>query len=331
MSLIRLVATRKENSFNPNYLEDIISTRFQVGLHTSNVARLDPANHVLVWGQPWTITDQIIEFLDAGGRCIFDALWEYHIYDQNVISVISKYKQNIIVLTAGDTKEFFSMPHTISIPEWFWYNESAWYHHRGYNTYRHKLGVKPKKFFMPMRRWSQSRSQLFFQIKNELPNAIWSFVERGISLPGYPADQLEDQRYFNPDWYDQTYFSVVAETEVLSDRLPIVTEKTFKPIAFEHPFIVLGQPGALSRLRSMGFASFPEVFDERYDDETNLEIRVKMVVDQIKNFNPEVLNQASVQDKLMHNRNLFFDKQLVTQKINSQLIQPLYEYLNANC
>jgi hypothetical protein len=63
-----------------------------------------------------------------------------------------------------------------------------------------------------------------------------------------------------------------------------ITEKTFKPIANYQPFIVLGNEGTLKYLKSLGYESFTEMFDESYDQEENITKRFLMVLDEIEKF-----------------------------------------------
>ena len=81
--------------------------------------------------------------------------------------------------------------------------------------------------------------------------------------------------------YDLSWFSVVTETE-MRQRPSRITEKPFKPIANLHPFLVLGNPGALALLRDFGFETFGEVFDERYDEELHPGRRFEMVYDGVR-------------------------------------------------
>ncbi len=48
-----------------------------------------------------------------------------------------------------------------------------------------------------------------------------------------------------------------------------------------HPFIVLGNPASLRLIRGYGFQTFPEIFDESYDDEEDPARRFDMVYGQI--------------------------------------------------
>ncbi len=76
--------------------------------------------------------------------------------------------------------------------------------------------------------------------------------------------------------YGRSWFSVVTETE-MCDRVLRITEKPLKPLMNFHPFIVLGNPGSLGLLRDYGFRSFPEMFDESYDDEPDPRRRFDLV------------------------------------------------------
>ena len=76
--------------------------------------------------------------------------------------------------------------------------------------------------------------------------------------------------------YDTSWFSVILETEML-DRPCRITEKPLKALCNLHPTIILGNPGSLSSLRAMGFASFGGMLDERYDEECNPRRRFDMV------------------------------------------------------
>ena len=64
--------------------------------------------------------------------------------------------------------------------------------------------------------------------------------------------------------YDQSWFTVVTETEMRS-RPSRITEKMLAPPANFHPFIVFGNPGALAQFRDLGYLTFDGVIDETYD------------------------------------------------------------------
>lgn len=61
---------------------------------------------------------------------------------------------------------------------------------------------------------------------------------------------------------------LVTETVADGCRLHL-TEKTFKPICLKMPFMIVGTQGSLAYLRSYGFRTFGDIWDESYDDEVN--------------------------------------------------------------
>ena len=65
-------------------------------------------------------------------------------------------------------------------------------------------------------------------------------------------------------YYTTTFCSVVTETYD-TQPYPYFTEKTFKPIAFYHPFILLSSRHSLGALQDLGFQTFNNFWDEDYD------------------------------------------------------------------
>ena len=63
----------------------------------------------------------------------------------------------------------------------------------------------------------------------------------------------------------ESFLFVVTETEFWTNKLHL-TEKIFKPIISEMPFVLLGPPGNLFYLRTHGFRTFNNWWDESYDD-----------------------------------------------------------------
>ncbi len=61
-----------------------------------------------------------------------------------------------------------------------------------------------------------------------------------------------------------------------------VTEKSFKaPLNF-HPQVIMGNPGAMARLRAFGFQSFSPFIDETYDQETDPRRRFELAYAEIR-------------------------------------------------
>lgn len=59
------------------------------------------------------------------------------------------------------------------------------------------------------------------------------------------------------------------------------TEKTYKSI-MSNPTIIVGDPGILGHLHQLGFKTFPDFFDERYDEIVDDKKRMNFIINDIK-------------------------------------------------
>ena len=85
--------------------------------------------------------------------------------------------------------------------------------------------------------------------------------------PGYSRTH-QDSNPHAPKLYAQSLVSIITETHFFEKTLHL-TEKTFKPITFLHPFIMVSTAGSLAYLKGLGFKTFGSVWDESYDQEQN--------------------------------------------------------------
>ena len=97
----------------------------------------------------------------------------------------------------------------------------------------------------------------------------------------------EDTARMSSCWLDQfdlcgeSLVYHVTETVYTGRRLQL-TEKSFKPIALGMPFILSATAGSLAYLRSYGFRTFGEFWDESYDLETDDFVRAEKVAAVLK-------------------------------------------------
>jgi hypothetical protein len=90
-------------------------------------------------------------------------------------------------------------------------------------------------------------------------------------------------RYISMSDYQRTFITIAGETLFDEDVL-FITEKTFKPIMAGVPFIVNGNRGTLSYLKSLGYLTFDKWIDESYDDEPDYKIRISIIVKELERF-----------------------------------------------
>ena len=77
---------------------------------------------------------------------------------------------------------------------------------------------------------------------------------------------------------------VPTETVYFGRRLHI-TEKTFKSIALEMPFVLVAPAHSLEYMRGYGFKTFVGIFDESYDEEEDDVLRIEKVTQLLKDLN----------------------------------------------
>lgn len=79
-----------------------------------------------------------------------------------------------------------------------------------------------------------------------------------------------------------SWLTIVSEAS-FSDSLNtcFLSEKTFKPIACEHPFIIYGDKDSLKYLRSLGYKTFHPYINESYDSLPTWE-RLEAIIEEIK-------------------------------------------------
>ena len=87
------------------------------------------------------------------------------------------------------------------------------------------------------------------------------------------------------NWAEAQDSLIYVPTEtVYFGRRTHLTEKTFKAIALEMPFVLVASPGSLEYLREYRFQTFADIFDESYDTETDDILRVEKVVKLLKDL-----------------------------------------------
>jgi len=144
----------------------------------------------------------------------------------------------------------------------------------------------------------------------------------------------ENDRPVDVDHIKNSYFNIITESYMYSKSLPQshktifeMSEKTYKALICQ-PFIHLGSYGVLKYMRSMGYQTFPELFDESYDDIINHTDRLLAVVDSIekvckmddREFHDIYCRE--VIPKVIHNRELVASKK-IKENIWSKFIKDL--------
>ena len=139
--------------------------------------------------------------------------------------------------------------------------------------YTPKIGPLAKKFKLKI------EPKLPFIIKNDKHNIL-----KGAN----PNKDMDAKKYL------KAWIHVITETRIERDggtgvykpRSDIdqdlfISEKTFKAIFYKRPFLVVGQQGTLKRLHSLGYSTFPTIFNENYDNVKGNWRRINEVCDEV--------------------------------------------------
>ena len=267
-----------------------------------------------------------LEKYEHSCKFIADGVWEMnffcnHNFTDNTLGLINN--------------GFVGHSNVLAIPKWFWFEE-----HFSQQDKRKLIKDLPfthpktRSFLMQMGDAKVPRIKLYERLKNKnlLDNAVYSFLEYGIGLEGPvrnydPLTPPFPQRAYRPEWYNTSHFTLVAECFQsgidLSEDSVSITEKTMKPIMYGHPFILLGDTHSLRILSSWGFNTFPELFDESYDEVSNIDQRIEMIVNEVANH-----KHQSVDDKIVYNFQRFWDTRLVESMMVEEMIQPILEFIS---
>lgn len=153
--------------------------------------------------------------------------------------------------------------------------------------------------------------------QHQFNNPVWRpahVLENYFSINTSPSHYSAD---FNITDYEDTDIEVVLETLFDDERLHL-TEKSLRPIACAQPFILAATYGSLEYLRSYGFQTFGDIWDENYDTIENSAERLIAITDLMKTIScwtPEerIANLTKAKIIADYNRNHFFSKEFFNQ------------------
>jgi hypothetical protein len=133
----------------------------------------------------------------------------------------------------------------------------------------------------------------------------------------FSPDELSDTERNNYEmfvgkYYTDAYWNIICETHLDLDGTSgaFITEKTWKPIRHNQPFVVIGTVGSLYHLQSLGYRTFDGIINESYDYEKTDFLRVEKALAVIHELNTKSLEELNeinfqVKDIVQHNSKLF--------------------------
>lgn len=182
-----------------------------------------------------------------------------------------------------------------------------WLYYFLYHADLIKDGMVSMNSFTPDSTWMQGQrieGTLLEQAQSILPLVLYE-----------TSNNVHDDNYYInrilPEIFLDTWVSVISEASFADcDNTVFLSEKIFKPIACNHPFIIAGNRGSLKKLRELGYKTFDGFIDESYDDLPTFE-RLSALMNTIKQI-VEIKDKAawyeSMRPILEHNKKLLMSK-----------------------
>lgn len=148
----------------------------------------------------------------------------------------------------------------------------------------------------------------FYKNYNSLKNNFYDKKEWG-NIINWGAS-------LNEDVHMQSFVNIITET-LWDDTTIFFTEKTFKPMYMCQPFILFGNPHSLKKLKEYGFETFNKWWDESYDTELDLNVRLQKitnVLEEIASWDFDKCHQITIEmkeilinnfKKIMDNKELY--------------------------
>jgi hypothetical protein len=170
---------------------------------------------------------------------------------------------------------------------------------------------------------------------NETPETLLQFVKENTEELIIPVMQdiyqKSDDRSFINDVYKDTYYSLVTETyydDEFINQLPdmpeeynhnlkraFVTEKTYKPLMYGHPYMVIGNIDTNTVLKNQGFETFDSEFDISYDT-LNDKNRYNTILSNAMTFDYERFDYHTL-GKIVHNFHNFYDNRKLLEHMDT--------------
>jgi hypothetical protein len=161
-------------------------------------------------------------------------------------------------------------------------------------------------------------------------NCLENYFTENTTTSCYSAD-------FDFQDYQNTNCEVILETLFDTSQLHL-TEKTLRPIALGHPFLLCGPAGSLQYLRDYGFKTFESVINEDYDlisDPTQRLLAVLKIMKTMAAWSDSEKQQKflQMQEIADFNKQYFFNNDffnLITGELKENLKQGINQLVYSN-
>lgn len=191
-------------------------------------------------------------------------------------------------------------------------------------------GTWKSEIFNSQSKLSTHHKKLVLQVFSKLPNDLTLDFDE---VPGHASALISDNQL---SLFNRAFLHVVTETMYYPNKLHL-TEKIFRPIVFQRPFVLAGCAGNLAYLKRYGFETFGRWWDESYDKETDNERRLTMIADIVERLSSYSISALrdmyqEMLPVLEHNFQHFYRKfpEIIVNELLDNYTQSLDQYNSRN-
>jgi hypothetical protein len=249
-------------------------------------------NEILVIAKPYLLGWWASEYKTLSLPNIFDTETQISTVTSGVNDYISNEKDSFFLLYNRNSKKTFR----VQVMLWLL-----------------KTGLINNTKFSLLIKDNDIDLNLLISKKEELKD-LWKFYSKYEDLPyttidwNYP-NVINEPLSSKPN-YSNTNFSIVLESSFNSESLNL-TEKSFKPFANCHPFLIIGDVFTNTQLTNYGFTLYNDLIDYSFDIISDNEERLNRALIELKRIHS--LGEAHITDwyksnieKIKENQRVFF-------------------------
>jgi hypothetical protein len=292
-------------------------------------------------------TSQFKLNFDKCDQPLMDLLWDMHVRGVGTTAFANLYDRTILVHSELHSSQVHKWQRHNYLPVYYWSHAviaQDWFRYAEHDPVL-KQRNPSKDFLIYNRAWSGSReyrlkftemllehdldqnSLISFSpwcdnthyTQHEFVNSDFVINNHSLHTQLNPcfAPSASSADYCAED-YVRTKFEVVLET-LFDDQRWHLTEKTLRPIACGQPFLLLATPGSLEYLRSYGFETFADFWDESYDTIVDPLARMQAVIKVMQDLANHARSDewsTRLSAVCAHNRARFFSEDFFNQVLS---------------
>ncbi len=242
-------------------------------------------------------------------------------YGDGLLDQLAKQLTDDSIVYSHDPMDHNKLPNMKHYPLWY---------HFGLDTfvknYNDNLAKDEKKWTLScLNNNPRTHRVIFYMTSKKADNQLWSIHNADV----HRADDMEIPdnllKYWNQlketlapretegvnnmriesdnihEAYTDSYVNIISETVMLEKVF--LTEKVWKPISQGQMFMILGCPGSISHLRSLGLDCFDDYINHEYDSIIDPMERIKCLQNSINQLVEQDLHDINIKTKARRRKN----------------------------